>query len=194
MHQSFDQRLQPSVPAEICFNIADTDVTDTFAQSFSRLLTSLQTYPAQPVVILCIGTDRSTGDSLGPFIGTRLKELGFSRAYVYGTLDEPVHATNLATFLDLISTSHPRALTVATDACLGRLKNVGQVSLTRGPIKPGAGVNKVLPAVGDIAITGIVNVGGFMDHFVLQNTRLSLVRNMAYIIAAGLIKGFSIRH
>ena len=27
------------------------------------------------VVILCIGTDRSTGDSLGPLIGYKLKEM-----------------------------------------------------------------------------------------------------------------------
>ena len=45
---------------------------------------------------LCIGSDRITGDSLGPLIGHRLtayRGLGF---YVYGTLDDPVHALNLS--------------------------------------------------------------------------------------------------
>ena len=28
----------------------------------------------QPIVFVCIGTDRSTGDSLGPLVGTLLKE------------------------------------------------------------------------------------------------------------------------
>ncbi|MNJ05080.1 hypothetical protein D3C73_1661750 [compost metagenome] len=32
-------------------------------------------------------------------------------------------------------------------------------------------------------ITGIVNVGGFMEYFVLQNTRLSLVMDLAELIA-----------
>ena len=41
--------------------------------------------------------------------------------------------------------------------------------------KPGAGVNKDLPPVGDLYITGVVNVGGFMDYLVLQNTRLYLI-------------------
>lgn len=194
MYQSFFQWLQPAAPTEIRINIQDTDATDTFAASFGRMLGSLRTYPAQPVVFLCIGTDRSTGDALGPLIGTRLKELGFTHAYIYGTLDEPVHATNLTTFIELIGSSHPQALVVAIDACLGRLDSVGHVTIAQGPIKPGAGVNKSLPEVGDIAITGIVNVGGFMEHFVLQNTRLSLVRNMAHIIAAGLTRGFSIRY
>ena len=52
--------------------------------------------------------------------------------------------------------------------------------------KPGAGVNKQLPEVGDIHITGIVNVSGFMEFFVLQNTRLNLVMKMAKTIANGI--------
>lgn len=193
MHQSLLHWLKPAGPSEIRFNIKDADATDSLAKSFNIMLSSLRLYSAQPVVILCIGTDRSTGDALGPLIGTRLKELGFNHAHVYGTLDEPVHATNLTSFMDLINTTHPRALIVAIDACLGALDNVGHVTLARGSVKPGAGVNKSLPAVGDIAITGIVNVGGFMEHFVLQNTRLSLVMNMACIIAASLSKGFTVR-
>lgn len=50
----------------------------------------------------------------------------------------------------------------------------------------GAGVNKQLPPVGDIHLTGIVNVGGFMEYFVLQNTRLSLVMRLSDIIATSL--------
>jgi hypothetical protein len=33
---------------------------------------------------------------------------------------------------------------------------------------------------------GIVNVGGFMEYMILQNTRLSLVMKMAEIISAGI--------
>jgi hypothetical protein len=36
-----------------------------------------------------------------------------------------------------------------------------------------------LPEIGDLHITGVVNVSGFMEHSVLQNTRLSVVVNMA---------------
>ena len=51
------------------------------------------------------------------------------------------------------------------------------------PSKPGAAMNKKLPAVGDLHIHGIVNLNGFMEFFVLQNTRLSLVMKMADVIA-----------
>ena len=35
-------------------------------------------------------------------------------------------------------------------------------------------------------ITGIVNVSGFMEYFVLQNTRLHLIMEMAKTIAKGI--------
>ena len=60
------------------------------------------------------------------------------------------------------------------------------VQVGEGPVKPGAGVNKDLPSVGDAHITGIVNVSGFMEFMVLQNTRLSLVLKMAKTIANGI--------
>ncbi len=63
------------------------------------------------------------------------------------------------------------------------MKSVGSASLGIGPVKRGAGVNKELPPVGDIHITGVVNVSGFMEFFVLQNTRLHLVMCIADLIA-----------
>ena len=37
------------------------------------------------VVILCIGTDRSTGDCLGPLVGYKLSVLRYNNVYVHGT-------------------------------------------------------------------------------------------------------------
>jgi len=50
----------------------------------------------RPVVLLCIGTDRSTGDSLGPLVGSKLKSFKQNFYHIYGTLDKPVHASNLS--------------------------------------------------------------------------------------------------
>ncbi|MGI6575108.1 MAG: spore protease YyaC [bacterium] len=137
----------------------------------------------RPLVVLCIGTDRSTGDSLGPLIGTRLMELRPPMATVLGTLEEPVHAANLQVYLTRIKENPQNPLVLALDACLGRKENIGTITIARGPLKPGAGVKKELPPVGQLHITGIVNVGGFMEYFVLQNTRLSIVHRMAMNIA-----------
>lgn len=146
------------------------------------------TTSGRPIVILCIGTDRSTGDALGPLTGTRLRSL-HAYPHIFGTLDEPVHATNLADALRSIAAVFVNPYIVAVDACLGRLESVGCVTVGRGPLRPGAAVNKDLPPVGDTCITGIVNVGGFMEHLVLQSTRLNLVVKMADAIAFGLASG-----
>lgn len=137
----------------------------------------------QPV-ILCIGTDRSTGDSLGPLTGWHLSTLLQGTGIeILGTVDHPVHAQNLEQNLAAISKTAPHNPVIAIDACLGQQNSVGTIILERQPLKPGAGVCKVLPPVGDISISGVVNIGGFMELQVLQNTRLSTVLKMSQIIA-----------
>jgi putative sporulation protein YyaC len=148
----------------------------------------------RPIVFVCIGTDRSTGDSLGPLVGTLLEEKVISPFFVYGTLENPIHAVNLKEQLYDIHQRHHNPFIIGIDACLGRLKSVGVIQIAEGPVKPGAGVNKDLPEVGDIHITGIVNVSGFMEFFVLQNTRLNLVLKMAKTIANGIHEASTIFH
>jgi len=135
-----------------------------------------------PIVILCIGTDRSTGDALGPLVGSALADR-IPNSILYGTLDDPVHAVNLADTATIIQQRHGQPYILAIDACLGQLSTVGQITFSDGPLRPGAGVHKQLPSIGDAHITGIVNVGGFMEYFVLQNTRLNIVIRMAQVIA-----------
>lgn len=160
--------------------------SQTLALSLQEHL-SLVAAPGTPPVIVCIGTDRSTGDSLGPLIGSALQER-LVPVSVYGTLDEPVHAANLAEALAGIRNNQAGKPVLAVDACLGRAENVGFISVKRGALRPGTGVNKRLPAVGHLHVVGVVNVGGFMEYFVLQNTRLSLVMRMADLIADAIEK------
>jgi putative sporulation protein YyaC len=144
------------------------------------------------IVIVCIGTDRSTGDALGPLVGSKLIAQLSQPLQVYGTLDDPVHAMNLKEKLENIQNAHPLSTIIAVDACLGQFSHVGNINVVNGPLKPGAGVKKELPPVGTFHITGIVNVGGFMEYFVLQNTRLAVVMRMAEIIASGLSKAVAL--
>lgn len=138
------------------------------------------------LVCVCIGTDRSTGDALGPLVGSKLERLNPKGVAVFGTLDHPVHAVNLEETLQLVNLEFPDTTVIGIDACLGQLSSVGHLHLDLGPLKPGTGVNKKLPEVGQLHITGIVNVGGFMEYFVLQNTRLGTVMKMAETIASSL--------
>lgn len=139
------------------------------------------------IVVLCIGTDRSTGDSLGPIVGYKLLNHPKNNLTVYGTLDNPVHALNLCETLEMIKRNHSNPYIIAIDASLGAAEHVGYITIGTGPVKPGLGVNKSLPDVGDIHITGIVNISGCMDPMLLQTTRLKTVMKLADIISTSLI-------
>jgi len=137
---------------------------------------------ARPLV-LCIGSDRSTGDALGPLVGSILARRPERAYHVLGTLDCPVHAMNLLSVRQSIAAHQP---VIAVDASLGIPEQVGTVTVGIGPLRPGAGVRKQLPSVGDFHVTGTVNVGGFMEYLVLQNTRLYVVMKLATVIAQGI--------
>ena len=129
------------------------------------------------ILFVCIGTDRSTGDSVGPLAGSFLKAKGFE---VVGTLHNPVHSTNLKETMKHIKKEYPAHYIVAIDAALSkRVDDIGKVIVEEGPIVPGIAVGKSLPAVGDISIKGVVNIISVNNHSVLQNTRLSAVWDLA---------------
>ncbi len=157
-------------------------LTDELYERISRGLAG----GARTLVFVCIGTDRSTGDSLGPLIGHKLSGLRSKRVHVYGSLESPVHAKNIDSVMKQISEECESPFVVAIDACLGSMDHVGYIGIGEGPIKPGSGVNKELAPVGDMFVTGIVNFGGFMDFLVLQNTRLFVVMKIADLISSGI--------
>lgn len=140
------------------------------------------------LVFLCIGTDRVTGDCLGPFVGQKLSSCSGTDFSVYGTLFQPVHALNLTDIYQHIQTHHPDALVIAIDASLGEKKHLGYVTIANGALHPGAAIHKQLPSVGHIHITGIVNVSGVLEQLTLQTTRLSTVIFLADKIVQGILE------
>lgn len=169
------------IPDRFRYHMHDTEGLGIISSALSTHLKNCASDRA--IVFLCIGTDRSTGDSLGPLVGSQLSEYTELCLYVYGTLENPVHAVNLHQTLHDIHITYTNPFIVAIDACLGKTDNIGFITLAKGALRPGAGVNKNLPNVGEVHLTGIVNVAGFMEYLVLQNTRLSVVINLAKAIA-----------
>jgi len=167
-------------------NVNNPSAFIVFAETLYRLILKNMANGYKSIVFVCIGTDRSTGDSLGPLIGYKISDLKYRNVFVYGNLEKPVHAKNISEAMKEINIKHEKPLIIAIDACLGKMDHIGYINIGEGSIKPGAGVNKDLDPVGDIFIMGIVNFGGFMDFLILQNTRLCTVMKMADIISMGI--------
>ncbi|ALS22139.1 spore protease YyaC [Paenibacillus naphthalenovorans] len=168
-----------------------TNKLATNAQELTEAMKDLipKNITTNDVHFICIGTDRSTGDSLSPMIGTELSRLGYK---VDGNLETPVHAMNINEYVEKL----PKDKTIiAIGSVLGKLENVEKIQFSKGGHRTGAGVGREgLPIVGDYSIGGIVNVSGYMEYFVLQNTRLAVVNKLSKIIVEAIKNRFPIQN
>ncbi|MNO62203.1 hypothetical protein D3C76_528750 [compost metagenome] len=137
------------------------------------------------VTFLCIGTDRSTGDALGPLVGSRLVEYGLTN--VVGTLQYPCDADNFEARTSEIPHGH---IIIAIDACLGSPGSVGLYLVSGQPLVPAQSVGGSLPAVGHYSVAAVVNVNGPKPYWTLQMTSLYQVMKMADEIAGSISDGF----
>ncbi|MFD2372120.1 spore protease YyaC [Brevibacillus sp. GCM10020057] len=149
----------------------------------------IQHYASNPVyteiVVVCIGTNRYSGDSLGPMVGSQLLAgmKGQRHIHVYGTLDNPVHALNIHKTIAHISQKHGRAYVIAVDACLGQFYKIGTLQVVEEPLQPGVSLDKKLPPIGHIHIKGIINNYGALNHKVLEHTSLTFVQEMSGVVS-----------
>jgi len=142
-------------------------------------------YSQDMPVIVCVGTDAVSGDSLGPFVGTLLKEMGIP-AFIYGHLDNPITAQKISSVLSFIKSAHPDSKVLVIDSAVGKADEIGLIKISNCGIKPGLGADKDLPMVGDVSIMGIVESKGRATVERLKTTRLRLIWEMANIIAGAI--------
>lgn len=171
----FENREYISVDDDNCRNILSNSIKKYMNKRLNK---------NNEIVVFCIGTDRATGDSLGPLVGTMLKKMGINN--VMGTIDRPVHAVNIDDKINQLYNNYNKPIVLAIDACLGIYNHIGSLSIWEGALSPGAGISKKLREIGDISITGIVNKWSNNGIMQLQSTRLSVVINMAEVIADGI--------
>lgn len=165
-------------------NLYDAAASEKIRRQVIELLQQQLTFAARPVVVLCIGSDRYTGDVLGPLTGTFLEETtGYP---IFGTMDNPVHAGNLPDAIQAIYRQYDDPVIVAVDACLGTAAEVGNIEVWEGGIQAGSAVGKRLPCIGHISLAGVVNSEGIIGSVSLQSTSLSLVMKISKVISVAL--------
>lgn len=132
-------------------------------------------------IIVCIGTDAVSGDSLGPMVGSRLKESLAGKTFVFGSLDNPITAKDVGGVAEFVKTVYSDCEILAIDAALGKKEEIGYLKLTDSAIKPGLGVDKELSEVGTSSIIGIVEEKVYGKKY-LSSVRLSIVYDEAQVI------------
>ena len=110
-------------------------------------------------VVLCIGTMRVTGDSVGPRVGDILKARGVN-CFVYGDSVSNINARKLDVYQNLIEVCHKADIVIAVDAALGEKADVGRVKITKCGLYPGRALGRKSKSLGDIGVLAVVGEKG----------------------------------
>jgi putative sporulation protein YyaC len=115
-----------------------------------------------PILIFNVGDPWTNGDAFAPILGDMLLKRNVKRygVAVMGTIYDWIGAQGLPEAVETSKSKHPHRTVIAIDSAIGR--HVGDFSWQHAPLKPGAGLNKNLPAVGDycIMVTTFEEVSG----------------------------------
>ncbi len=135
------------------------------------------------LVVLCIGSDKISGDSLGPLVGGLLREKYRLPCPVYGTEKAPVNGVNLPEYREMLTRFHPEAAVIAVDAAVGLKSELGNIKIRNGGVKAGGAVAAPHKALGRIGVLGVVAEKGNNPLEALLATPFALVEALAERIA-----------
>ena len=178
--------MRKTIANRMTINLHDPFIQIGICDHLVYLLKKQEGFTIRPLIILCIGSDRYTGDALGPLIGSYLQEQ--TDLDIYGSLEHPVHAGNLVETINIINQLYHHPLIVAIDACLGKASEIGNIEVWEGGLEAGIAVGNRLPRVGHISIIGVVNAGSHLGYLDLQSTPLSIVIKLSKVIGEALEK------
>lgn len=152
-----------------------------------QALYSLIPEGTQHIYVMGIGSSRISGDSLGPFVGTLLKNSYPEHLTVLGNLQSPLDATRIVPDV----TTFPfrkNSFVLAVDSVFGSEEMVNSIVVNEGPIVPGIGLGNNLPPIGNCSITGVV----LENDPALKNSLLCTDLNLIYTMATSIAKGISL--
>ena len=106
------------------------------------------------LVFVCIGITTINGDSIGPKIGSKLKNI--QNVVVYGTENNQINNLNYLEIYDRVKKEHVNDIVIAIDAALGEKELIGNIVVRDGGVKPGAAFYSDRKSIGDIGLLAVV--------------------------------------
>lgn len=108
------------------------------------------------IVFLCIGTSKIIGDSVGPFIGSKLKCIENEFVHVCGTIEQNLNFRNAKRMIEEISCNYKNPYIITIDAALSNKGKFGDIVLGSGYMKIGKALEKSLCFYSNINIKCVV--------------------------------------
>jgi len=110
------------------------------------------------IAILCIGTNKLVGDSLGPIVGEKLKNrlAQKEKIAVYGNMEETLNFKNAKQVLEQVVTIGKTPFIIGIDSALGKQEMVGKIIVGKGKLQIGSALGKKLGYPTHIHIKAVV--------------------------------------
>lgn len=143
-------------------------------------------------VILCVGSDKIAGDSIGPYVGELLKNYFNLRCFVYGAIGQTVNGQNLNLYIDTIKKVHPNSPIIAVDACVSNINREGEVVIKNEGVTPGRAVNRNKNIIGDVGVLAVVAKLSNKPLSTLLSVSIDKVEKICFKVAFIIYSAFSL--
>lgn len=169
-----------------------------FVWEFSNILKSKQ--QNKNIIFLCIGTNLVTGDSIGPIVGTNLKNdlknitkfkselyLTNRNIEVLGDMSNNISYNNIEDNIKNISNDN---FIIVIDSALSTEDNIGKIFVHNRGLKYAESLKRKNNLIGDMSIKAVVgkNTKNRLKNFkVLKNTSTKRILAMSNFVSKGII-------
>lgn len=173
--------------------IENIDIKEKFINDFSYIFNKVKSKKEYPeITILCVGTDRITGDCFGPLVGSKLieqlQQYNYSNINVYGTLQQNLSYENITKIMKDINN---KSIIIVVDAALSKKENIGKIFVSNTKTVLAKSLQKDKIEIGDISIKSVVAKDykiAKCNFNALQNISLNCVMTLANIVSEGIFE------
>lgn len=134
-------------------------------------------------VVLCIGTSKCIGDSLGPMVGENLcRKINKANIYVFGNLKNNITYQNVDILLSKINRKIQNPYLILVDSALANKENIGKIVISKNKTIIGSALSKSNYKFGNISIKGIVGENkdnNIKNYNILNNVSKNLIQNLS---------------
>ena len=174
-------------------SVLKNEIKENFKKEFKYALFNLKRQRKfNKITFLCVGTDRIIGDSLGPFVGSKLEILFAENNYyninVFGTLQKNMTYQNI---LPVINNLDFTTGIVVVDAALSKKEEIGNIYVSNNKTTLGKGLSKNNIKIGDISIKTAVAKNfkiPYRNFKSLQKTSLNKIIELSDIVSDGIFE------
>lgn len=124
-------------------------------------------------VLLCVGSNKCVGDSLGPLVGEILsRQLKEKNIEIIGNMKKCVDYCNIPDITEEIHQKYTHPYIITIDAALAKKEYIGRVVTIHEKLVLGSALGKENYQIGNIGIKGIVaeKKETLLDNFISLNT------------------------